>query len=103
MDGYGVNPDDLRSHAARLRQVSDKLGQALSAGQQATMGDGAYGHLPSSAAFTAIVHSVSQPGLDAMRQAQKALTALGDSVRDTAGHYDELEHENSDRLRELER
>lgn len=102
-DGYEVTPESLRSHAGRLRQLSDSLGQARSAGQQAAMGDEAYGHLPTSMAFVSTVHSVSQPGLQALAEAQKAVEELADSVKATASKYDAMEDEQAAELRELER
>lgn len=102
-DGYEVNPETLRSQAGRLRQISDSLGQARSAGQQAAMGDEAYGHLPTSVAFISTVHSVSQPGLQALAEAQKAVDELAKSVTDAASKYESMEDEHAAKLREFER
>lgn len=102
-DGYAVDPEYLRTHAGQLRQVSDSLGQARAAGQQAAMGDEAYGHLPTSMAFVALVHAVSEPGLQALHEAQKAVNELADSVTDVASNYEAMEDEHVGALREFER
>lgn len=93
--GYTVTTSELRTHATVLGQVATLLGQALGSAQQVTLADKAYGQLPVSAAFAALVRLVAQPGIALLTQAQTTASATGDGLRTNAANYDATEQANA--------
>lgn len=97
--GYTVTTADLHDHATSLDRIATTLNQAVSAAQQVTLADDAYGHLPESILFAGLVRLVSQPGLDALNQAQTTLNAVAKGVHQTATNYETTEQANTTTLR----
>ncbi|GDY30060.1 type VII secretion target [Gandjariella thermophila] len=93
-DGYTVTPADLHTHAGTLDGIAGTLGQAVAAAQQVSVGVEAYGQI-AGPLFVPIVLAVSAPGLQALQQAQSAVTAVADGIRKTASHYDTTEQGNT--------
>jgi uncharacterized protein YukE len=93
--GYTVATAELRTHAGVLDQLAGTLGQCLSAAQQVTLSDDAYGQLPVSAAFAALVRSVASPGVTALTQAQSTLSTVSRAITATAANYDAVEQGNT--------
>jgi excreted virulence factor EspC (type VII ESX diderm) len=91
-NGFDVLPDELRGHASRLDALGERLGTALSAANQVNLGNQAYGVICQF--FVPIVHSVSDPGVEALRQASTAMGTSAKGVRDTAVAYDRTEEAN---------
>jgi Excreted virulence factor EspC, type VII ESX diderm len=91
--GYGVLPDELRSHASRLDGLRDRLDTALDAANQVSLGDQAYGVICSF--FVPVVHAVSDPGVTALRDGATSMGDTATGVRTTATSYDNVEASNT--------
>lgn len=99
--GFTVATAQLRTHASVLDQTAGTMGQALSAAQQVTLSDDAYGHLPGvSAAFAGLVHLVATPAMDALSQANTAISSMGTAIRTTATNYDTVEQSNTSTIQQ---
>ncbi|GLZ37495.1 type VII secretion target [Actinokineospora sp. NBRC 105648] len=92
-DGYGVLTDELGGHAGRLDALNDRLDQAFQAANQVNLGDSAYGVICQF--FVPVVHAVSTPGVDAIKEAATTMDATANGVRDTAGSYRNTEQANT--------
>lgn len=97
--GYTVLTSELRTHAGVLGQVAGVLGQALGAAQQVTLGEKAYGQLPVSAAFAALVNLVASPGVTTITQAASTMNSMVTQVNTVAANYDTTEHNNTGKFR----
>lgn len=93
--GFTVGTAGLRTHAGVLNQVSGALGQAVDAARQVTLADAAYGQLPVSAQFAALVRMVATPGVDALAQAQTTVSSYDTAINQTAANYDVVEQGNT--------
>jgi hypothetical protein len=91
--GYGVLPDELRAHASRLDGLRERLNTALDAANQVALGDQAYGVICSF--FVPVVHAVSTPGVEALRDGATAMGDTASGVRTTATSYDNVEQSNT--------
>jgi uncharacterized protein YukE len=93
-NGFGVSPEELRSHASKLDALSENLRTALDAANQVTMGTEAYGVICSF--FVPIVQAVSQPGVAALSTASDAMGDQAANVKDTAQTYESGDDANAD-------
>src|SRR4051794_13621867 len=84
--GYQVHPDELRTHAEKVRNVSSTLNQALSAAQQVTLGVQAYGMI-CGPLFVPIVLAVSTPGIVTLGLSAQAMGTVADGITQTATSY----------------
>lgn len=91
--GYGVLPGELRTHASRLDALQDRLDTALDAANQVALGDQAYGVICSF--FVPVVHAVSSPGVEALRDGATSMGDTATGVRTTATSYDDVEQANT--------
>jgi len=85
-NGFGVTPEELRSHASKLQGLGDELGTALDAARQVSMSSEAYGVLCSF--FVPIVQTVSEPGVDGLRAAEESMHETAAQINDTAATYE---------------
>ncbi|WP_026424591.1 type VII secretion target [Actinokineospora inagensis] len=92
-EGYGVLVDELGAHARRLDALNDRLTQAVDAANQVTLGNQAYGVICQF--FVPIVHMVSQPGVDSIREAATTMGDTAHAVNDTATSYANTESANT--------
>lgn len=98
VNGYTVTSSALRSHATTVAQLATLVTQAVQAAEQATLGDDAFGHLPVSAAFSALVKLVASPGISALNQAGAALSLINTGVQKIAANYDTTEQNNKSKF-----
>lgn len=92
-DGYDVLPDELRNHAGKLAALSERLGTAVDAASQVTLGTQAYGVICQF--FVPVVQAVSQPGVDALAEAAGSMDGTANGVRANAASYDTTEQANT--------
>ncbi|MCG8918611.1 ESX-1 secretion-associated protein [Actinokineospora sp. PR83] len=92
-DGYDVLPDELRNHAGKLAALGERLGTAVDAASQVTLGTQAYGVICQF--FVPVVQAVSQPGVDALAEAAGSMDATANGVRANAVSYDTTEQANT--------
>lgn len=92
-DGYGVLDDELRAHAGRLDGLQEQLSTALAAARQVSLGDQAFGQICQF--FVPVVHSVSNPGIDALDTAANSVTETAGQIRDAALTYEQSEQANT--------
>jgi excreted virulence factor EspC (type VII ESX diderm) len=98
--GFQVHPDDLATHANKVRAVASQLGQALSAAGQVTMGVQAYGMI-CGPLFVPMVLAVSAPGLVTLGLAQQAMNSVADGVTQTAASYQKVDQTHSTTFRTI--
>lgn len=98
--GYAVRPDELATHAKAVDQVSQTLGQALSAAERVTMGVQAYG-LICGPLFVPMVLAVSTPGLVTLGLAQQAMSSVSEAVNKAATSYQNAEEAHAKTLTDL--
>lgn len=92
-NGFEMTAGELRAHESKLNAIGDKLKQALDAAHQVSMGDEAYGIICSF--FVPIVHAVTDPGLDALSQANTAVVHTASGIRATSQAYSGTEASNT--------
>ncbi|SDI59880.1 Excreted virulence factor EspC, type VII ESX diderm [Actinokineospora alba] len=92
-NGYDVLTGELAGHAGRLDALQDRLDQALQAASSVHMGTEAYGVICQF--FVPIVHAVSGPGVEAIRQAAESVTDTSQGIRDNTTSYDNVEQANT--------
>ena len=97
-NGYTVTSSALRTHATTVGQLATLVTQAVQAAEQVTLGDQAYGVLPVSAAFAALVKLVAQPGISALNQASATLSLINNGVKTIAANYDTTEQNNKSKF-----
>lgn len=97
--GFHVVTADLRTHANVLSQVADLLGHAHGSGQQAALGDQAFGQIAVSLMFSQLVKSVAGPGVTVLAQAQATMATINRDVTTVASNYDTVEGNNTSRFR----
>ena len=92
-NGYGVLTGELGGHASRLDALHDRLDQAVQAANQVHLGDSAYGVICQF--FVPVVHMVSGPGVEAIRQATESMSDSAQGIRDNTASYDNVEQANT--------
>lgn len=93
-EGFGVSPEELLAHAAKLDGFADELKTALGAANEVNMGTDAYGVICQF--FVPIVQAVSQPGVDALSTASTAMGDTATNVKDTAASYESGDEANAE-------
>jgi hypothetical protein len=96
--GFQVVTSDLRTHADVASQVADLLGQARNSGQQAALGDQAFGHIGVALLFSQLLRSAAGPAINLLAQAEATMTAISKNVSTVAANYDTVEHTNTSRF-----
>ncbi|WP_326957846.1 type VII secretion target [Amycolatopsis sp. NBC_01286] len=76
---------DLTAHAKQLDAIGDGLQQAVDAANQVSMPTDAYGILCQP--FRMLLDPVEQYGIDALKDAVQAMTAVSGKVRGAAAAY----------------
>ena len=90
MDGFGVSPEGLRSHAGHLGQVSDAVGQALDAAGQSNISDGCLGMMIGPLITPALL-LVEQLAGTAISSSGDAVERLATQVREVAADFEASE------------
>lgn len=96
--GFEVVTADLRTHANVAAQVSDLLGTAHTTGQQAALGDQAFGQIAVALLFGQLVKTAAGPALNVVMQAQSTMAAISKNINTTAANYDTVDHDNAARF-----
>jgi hypothetical protein len=87
---------DLTTHAHQLDAIGDGLQQAVDAANQVSMPTDAYGILCQP--FRMLLDPVEQYGIQALKDAVSATTAVSGKVREAAASYHEYEGGIADNL-----
>ncbi|KAA9151022.1 hypothetical protein FPZ12_039970 [Amycolatopsis acidicola] len=98
--GYEVRPDELKTHAKAVDQVSQTLEQALSAAEQVTVGVQAYGMI-CGPLFVPMVLAVSAPGLVTLGLAKQAMASVSEAVEKAATAYQSADQAHAKTLSDL--
>lgn len=91
--GFGVSPDEVRAHAKKITQVSDRLGTAGSAAGEATLNTEAFGLIGQF--LVPQVLMVSGTAKAAISTAEQSTEKLFQAVKSTADDYQETDETNS--------
>jgi excreted virulence factor EspC (type VII ESX diderm) len=97
---FEVFAEDLTAHASHLDGLTDRIQTAISAAEQVSMSDEAYGLLCSF--LPPIVNPMEQEGMDALKAAKEGVTVTADNVRKTAEQYQETDEAGADSLKPFE-
>lgn len=97
---YEVVSEDLRAHASHLDALTDRLDTALSAAQEVSMSDEAYGLLCSF--LPPIVNPMEEEGMDALKAAREGVEVTAENIRTTAKEYDSNDDDNAESFRKFE-
>ncbi|GAB2686444.1 hypothetical protein GCM10027271_56430 [Saccharopolyspora gloriosae] len=97
---YEVVSEDLRAHASHLDALTDRLGTALSAAQEVSMSDEAYGLLCSF--LPPIVNPTEEEGVNALKAAREGVEVTAENIRTTAKEYDANDDDNAESFRKFE-
>lgn len=92
MTGFGLVPEELRAHAARLDGIRDRLSTALDAARTVSLPTGAYGVICQF--FPPMVDPVEQMGMDAISEAVTSMESTATEVRETAKAYEAVDDTN---------
>lgn len=84
-DQYEVLTEALRAHATTLHGLSDRLGQAVDAAQQASMPTDAYGVLCQF--LPTVLNLLEERGATALQSGTEGMDTTAASVKDTAEDY----------------
>jgi uncharacterized protein YukE len=86
---FEVTAEELTAHASHLDGLTDRIQTAISAAEQVSMADEAYGLLCSF--LPPIVNPMEEEGLNALKAAQEGVGVTADNVRETAKQYQETD------------
>lgn len=92
-DKFGTSPEELRAHASKLDGLGERLQTALDAANQVSLSTEAYGVICSF--FVPVVQSVSQPGVDTLKDASGAMGDMAAKVKQTANTYESGDADNA--------
>lgn len=90
---FGVEPDEVRSHAKKVSEVGDKLGESGSAAGEITLNNEAFGLIgqflvPGVLAVGGITTGVIKAG-------EQATEGMFEALKETADTYEEADEKNS--------
>lgn len=91
--GFGTDPDEVRAHAKKVANVSDRLGNALSAAGQTTLNNQAFGLIGQF--LVPMVMSVEGGTTAAINLAQNNAENLFNNVKAAADEYDQADEQSS--------
>ncbi|GAA3362432.1 type VII secretion target [Saccharopolyspora gregorii] len=96
---YEVVSEDLAAHAAHLDALTDRIDTAISAAEQVSMSDEAYGLLCSF--LPPIINPTEQEGIAALQAAREGIETTAQNVRTSAEEYDTNDEDNSQSFQKL--
>ena len=96
---FEVVSEELTAHASHLDGLVDRLDTAISAAQEVSMSDEAYGLLCSF--LPPIVNPMEEEGMNALKAASEGVSTTADNVRTTAKNYQETDDGNSESFQPL--
>ncbi|WP_308012536.1 type VII secretion target [Saccharopolyspora sp. 6T] len=96
---YEVVSEDLTAHAAHLDALTDRIDTAISAAEQVSMSDEAYGLLCSF--LPPIINPTEQEGIAALQAAREGIETTAQNVRTSAEEYDTNDEDDSQSFQKL--
>ncbi|MDA3627776.1 type VII secretion target [Saccharopolyspora sp. WRP15-2] len=97
---FQVEAEDLTAHASHLEALTDRVDTAISAAEQVSMDDEAYGLLCSF--LPPIINPMEEEGLNALKAAKEGITTTADNVRQTAKEYQETDEAGADNFSQFD-
>lgn len=91
--GFGVEPDEVRSHAKKVSEVGDRLGEAGSAAGEITLNNQAFGLIGQF--LVPGVMAVGGLATGAIKLGEQATESMFEALRETADTYEESDEQNS--------
>lgn len=98
---YEVVPEDLTAHASHLDGLMDRMDTAISAAEEVSMSDEAYGLVCSF--LPPIVNPMEEEGMNALRAASEGIEITAQNVRTTAREYESNDEANSESFQAMHR
>lgn len=96
--GFQVVTADLRTHANVASEVASLLGGAHRSGQQAVLGDDAFGKISVAFLFSALLKTAAGPAINVLAQAETTMASISKSVSTMAANYDHVDQTNAARF-----
>ncbi|WP_216209338.1 type VII secretion target [Amycolatopsis aidingensis] len=91
--GYEVLSDELDTHAGKVDGFAERMDTAVSAAQQVTMDNSAYGVICQP--FALLLDPFEQMGVQALRKAAESISEMAGKVRDASATYTAHEEETA--------
>jgi hypothetical protein len=91
---FEVVSEELTAHGGHLDGLTDRLNTAVSAAEQVSMSDEAYGLLCSF--LPPVINPMEEEGMKALKAASEGVGITADNVRSTAKQYQDTDEGNSE-------
>lgn len=98
--GFGTDPDEVRAHAKKVADVSDRLGNAVSAAGQTTLNNQAFGLIGQF--LVPMVMSVEGGTTAAINSAQNNAENLFNQLKTTADDYEHADQQSAEDVQNLQ-
>lgn len=92
-DGFGTDPDEVRAHAKKVADVSDRLGNAASAAGQTTLNNQAFGLIGQF--LVPMVMGIEGATTGLISSAQNSAEDMFNKVKSAADEYDQADQQGS--------
>lgn len=97
--GFGTDPDEVRAHAKKVADVSDRLGNAVSAAGQTTLNNQAFGLIGQF--LVPMVMSVESSATAAIDSASSNAENLFNQLKATADEYQQSDQQSAEDVQTL--
>lgn len=91
--GFGTDPDEVRAHAKKVADVSDRLGNAASAAGQTTLNNQAFGLIGQF--LVPMVMGLEGATTAGINSAQNNAEQMFNNVKAAADEYDQADQQSS--------
>ncbi len=97
--GFGTDPDEVRAHAKKVADVSDRLGNAASAAGQTTLNNQAFGLIGQF--LVPMVMNIEGTTTAAINSAQNNAEQTFNKVKATADEYEQADQQSAEDVQHL--
>lgn len=98
--GFGTDPDEVRAHAKKVADVSDRLGNAVSAAGQTTLNNQAFGLIGQF--LVPMVTGVEASATASINSAQNSAEETFNKLKATADEYERADQQSVDDVQNLQ-
>ena len=99
-EGFGTDPDEVRAHAKKVADVSDRLGNAVSAAGQTTLNNQAFGLIGQF--LVPLVMEVEGMTTAAINSAQNSAEETFNKIKATADEYEHADQQSAEDVQNLQ-
>ena len=98
--GFGTDPDEVRAHAKKVADVSDRLGNAVSAAGQTTLNNQAFGLIGQF--LVPVVTGIEGKTTATINSAQNAAEQMFNQVKAAADEYDRSDQDAAESVQTVQ-